>query len=172
MENKQSPLPLKIDNELIAEFMGGAWKTVYIGGVEHKQFYMPDDHITESRNVLTDLPYDTSWEWLMPVVEKIGLLYIKREDGSTLLFSRISVHIETSGYWQSTGQGAFSCSILGRITKCLNNEVINTNFHKYEEIDVPHISVRSKSKIDAVYKAVVSFIKWYNEQSALNPQKA
>ena len=62
----------KTDNELIAEFMG--WKQsdgndgVFHKGVWYDQNF---DHYDA-------LKFDTSWDWLMPVVEKIDKLY--RED--------------------------------------------------------------------------------------------
>lgn len=50
------------DNELIAEFMGfPAWETyVDFGGMR------------EEKKRLRKMQYHTSWDWLMPVVEKIA----------------------------------------------------------------------------------------------------
>ncbi len=84
---------MKADNELIAEFMG------YRPAVED----------------ISINAYDTSWDWLMPVVEKI----------------------EGLGYFYSDSDG--------------------------ERIQVTNI--QGKSKIEATYKAVVEFIKWYNHDS-------
>jgi hypothetical protein len=74
------------NNKLIAEFMG------------------------YDRGVSDLMGYDTSWDWLIPVVEKI---------------KRAKFILE------------FGCRILP------DNE--------------------GRSKIEATYKAVVEFIKWYNE---------
>lgn len=61
------------DNELIAEFMGGKWETVWCGGVETKAFNFPGWHITDWPHTIHDdtFRYHSSWDWLMPVVEKI-----------------------------------------------------------------------------------------------------
>lgn len=47
---------MKADNELIAEFMN---KVLY------------DDWVAVDGKLPSGLRYDTSWDWLMPVVEKI-----------------------------------------------------------------------------------------------------
>lgn len=64
---------MKTDNELIAEFMGGKWETVWCGGVETKAFNFPGWHITDWPHTIHDdtFLYHKSWDWLMPVVEKI-----------------------------------------------------------------------------------------------------
>jgi len=55
---------MKTDNELIAEFMG----STYIKDGTMRYW------IIDGRNHST-LHYETSWDWLMPVVEKIKLSY-------------------------------------------------------------------------------------------------
>lgn len=61
---------MKTDNELIAEFMGG---------VSREKIFPEDRQIiktSEHGNCYTEnLKYDTSWDWLMPVVFKIDKLY-------------------------------------------------------------------------------------------------
>jgi len=87
------------DNELIAEFMG---LQLHDGmAVFDKTFNEPPEQ----------LQYDTSWDWLMPVVAKIT-----------------------------------------------NTTPMNQSWYdiKYRLLD---------ADIDAVYKRVVEFIKWYNEQN-------
>ena len=51
------------DNKLIAEFMG-------VPQGEHTHF-MVEPFALESYANVDDLKYDISWDWLMPVVEKI-----------------------------------------------------------------------------------------------------
>lgn len=57
----------KTDNELIAEFMGiGTDKIMPIS------FLRVYDHPVYGETNYTGLHYRTSWDWLMPVVEKIA----------------------------------------------------------------------------------------------------
>jgi hypothetical protein len=53
---------MKTDNELIAEFMGSPVNYEY------------DRPYPSKKRVKVILKYDTSWDWLMPVVEKISEL--------------------------------------------------------------------------------------------------
>jgi len=61
---------MKTDNELIHEFMGHDWKKEYfqwhIGSITP----MTLEHLEH---------YQTSWNWLMPVVEKIATEYQKMD---------------------------------------------------------------------------------------------
>ena len=114
------------DNKLIAEFMGAVgtpkynpteWD-VYITGCldvdsddENAQhFYTPDE-----------MKYHTSWDWLMPVVEKI----------------------ESLGYWVNRNDGDITIS---------------------NKSDMVVITPMSSGGIDMMYKAVVEFIKEYNDE--------
>lgn len=65
---------MKTDNELIAEFMG--LKRVEAGVSYNKaQYYKSDPKDLRKKGkfmgYFDGLKYDTSWDWLMPVVEKI-----------------------------------------------------------------------------------------------------
>lgn len=95
------------DNEIIAEFMGHDVPNGYLNGSDRNS------------------KYDTSWDWLMPVVEKI-----ERIKGVHLVISELGCDIYSFGKRVSDS--------------------------------------REDTKIKTVYKAVVSFIKWYSNQ----PQKA
>ena len=53
-------------NELIAEFMG-------VPQGKHTHF-MVEPFALESYADVDDLKYDASWDWLMPVVEKVFIL--------------------------------------------------------------------------------------------------
>ena len=119
------------DNKLIAEFMGAVgtpkynpteWD-VYITGYldvdsddENAQhFYTPDE-----------MKYRISWDWLMPVVQKI----------------------ETLGYWFNRN--------IGDVTIVDNDGGI--------VISTPY----SVGGHDMYYKAVVEFIKQYNESNKMD----
>ena len=75
-------IPSKTDNELIAEFMGGIISSVpnlinlpqtrgdaNIHSVKGSEM-LPNG--TYSVHRLNELKYHTSWDWLMPVIEKIA----------------------------------------------------------------------------------------------------
>lgn len=124
----------KTDNELIAEFMGferienDRWMAHYIKG-------LLDPYFGSFRDV--HLRFNESWDWLMPVVEKIERLgyyttIFKDEDG------------------QQT-------AILHPVPSYQRDE---------NSMIVPNDPMRgNESKIDTTYSVVVEFIKWYNEQN-------
>jgi len=61
-------------NKLIAEFMGGVWdESQYKKGMWGYRFKKHHDFINETNLLveIANLRYDKSWDWLMPVVEKI-----------------------------------------------------------------------------------------------------
>jgi len=113
------------DNKLIAQFMGGnhniltnMLKLDIYGNGEKWYFY-------------EQLKYNSSWDWLMPVVEKISLMN------------------KTTGF-----MGVFTLFNLGRTkVQCYNRENLT------KDIDI----LDQRSGIAPTYKAVVEFIKWYNE---------
>lgn len=128
------------DNELIAEFMG--YESIRIGyygtddetewQVKNKDWLdkpeiieqydnsVGDYYVNIDRNLIIpqeEVNYADSWDWLMPVVEKI----------------------ESSGF----------------------NVLIEDNFCRIgQELQV---KATTMTKIESVYKAVVEFIKWYNQ---------
>ena len=141
-------------NKLIAEFMGMPKQIIKDGRSGHKQLvfglgvesdlaqkfhigeYSTKSFVDDGDNIYyalfcTELEYHSSWDWLMPVVEKIES--IKTEEGG------YSVQIED------------------------NECIIFTSQHQRElghgliEYNTP------QAKLMATYKAVVEFIKWYNE---------
>ncbi len=96
-------------NSLIAEFMG-------IPKREQTGFEHP-----------SNLSYNSSWDWLMPVVENI------EGAGHTMHIVRFDVCIKEN----NTISSPTICFIQGNI---------------------------KKGKIIVVYKSVIEFIKWYNNQ--------
>ena len=79
-------------------------------------------------------PYHSSWDWLMPVVEKIEDTHANKD----LHYG----HRFKIDNWEIVVQD------------CLSGKI---------RCSVSPASVRISSKIDAVYQAVIEFIKWYNE---------
>lgn len=134
------------NNKLIAEFMGGKitnepdpfWPD---DGTKNKWYasFEPGNNPRKSsksgtKRQLWDLDYHTSWDWLMPVVEKIE----KIPDTWVRIYGDekyFECEIDDANYTNADGTGS--------------------RFH-----------IRGKTKIDAVYQAVLEFINWYNS----NPQ--
>src|SRR5687768_9741 len=117
----------KTDNEIIAEFMGLPLEkdeVQFTGGTKKVPFQ--------------NWQYDTSWDWLMPVVEKLQEPEVKK----------------------------------GRIVReSANIQIFYKNcFIEYidEELDATYDlhpnGVQGETKLEATYKAIVEFIKWYNSE--------
>jgi hypothetical protein len=128
---------MKTDNELIAEFMGATLERATSGGrrlwsIDNLHELCKQIDIPESRVRVfyaDDLEFSRSWDWLMPVVEKI-----ESTDPYT------AIHIDKSSVYLH-----------------LKNR------------DMEDFTIDPGNKINAVYKAVVSFIKRHNQQSNLFP---
>jgi hypothetical protein len=62
-------------NRMIAEFMGGEFEKMHFNGVEQEVVTLINCHqikMSQLMSVYTsNLLFHTSWDWLMPVVEKI-----------------------------------------------------------------------------------------------------
>lgn len=119
---------MKTDDQIIAEFMGiKFWKEIQ----GQKYYKVPKEHVYANNAGLGQFRYDRSWDWIMPVVQKIESLGYGTE---IVAAPGYECHI-SEGTTQGDG-GKFFDSI---------SYVENT-----------------ATKIEAVYKAVVEFIKWYN----------
>ncbi len=116
---------MKDSNVLIAEFMG--YESYKYRG--YRMFvFEQDNHRTD-----VDLHYHTSWNWLMPVVEKIEEIPLEEVEGAykvhrfcvDLKFTQAEITDTSSGLIVGYGDGG--------------------------------------NKLDSTYQAVVEFIKWYNK---------
>ena len=79
--------------------------------------------------------YDTDWNWLMKVVDKIDSLSYVRKNGKNISFA-VDIHQSNcgiEGYLDGIGTG-YVCSADG------------------------------SDRLNAVYKAIVKFVKWYNNE--------
>lgn len=122
------------NNEVIAEFMGAekglsteAYPNVYTG-VSHNMMGIITVDVSRMK-------FHTSWDWLMPVVEKIeDLEVVDRFD-----IYKNDVYIWAEDYLENKCRIELS----------------------YGEIHNPDYS----TKIEAVYNAILTFIKWYNTQN-------
>lgn len=117
-------------NKLIAEFMGATFN-------EDGTY---DEYPNEMRGEVWGnkidnfLKYHESFDWLMPVVEKIEAL----EEGCEYF-------VQIQGYL------------------CCISTMVNHNWPKDKLVlsEVGH--PQGKSKLDSTYQAVLQFIKWYNQ---------
>lgn len=115
------------ENELIAEFMG--WK---------QMGNPPTDNWNDGKDIVRARlfnAYMSSWEWLMPVVEKISKITFKWE----------SKH--------ESGTDSHYPRTFGMINDETNQVMVRFNNCPLHAGD---------TLIEATYKAVVEFIKWYN----------
>lgn len=113
------------ENKLIAEFMGmelGDDKTVYYDDAENLHPPTP----------VNELQFHTSWDWLMPVVEKIEEIFI---DDSNLIIKEHRYEFDMKHT---------QCEIYDHVRDCVV------------------ASGDMGSKILSTYQSVVEFIKEYN----------
>lgn len=114
------------DNKLIAEFMGRC-------GKEYPNMYWVNIEGIYWTTI-ENMKFNTSWDWLMPVVEKIEAV------------ERTVVSIT---YKQ--------CVIIDE------NYADLSKSKEYRKERFEEIWVEDNNKLEATYKAVVEFIKWYNK---------
>lgn len=114
------------DNRVIAEFMG----------LELSVFDDSPKNFSSLKHYKNELKYHSSWEWLMPVVEKIEKIF-DEHDGY------YGVYISSN-----------SCSIEGTLLhKALKDSAYGAVYYN---------QVVLEDKLSSTYQAVVMFIKWYN----------
>lgn len=124
---------IKEANELIAVFMGLTRNDYDCGKTWGLNSYTDENGILFAE-WWNPLQYHSDWSWIMPVIEKIELL------GYACLMAVYSNHF---------GEGKHVFSFKIRFF-----DKLGVYFHE---------SFGFKSKIEAVFKAVVEFIKWYNQ---------
>lgn len=130
------------NNEMIAVFMGA----VIIGKGESRLIAFPDTKIEgggyiSNNKSIKDLKYHTSWDWLMPVVEKIESL----GDGDYITEFSINNHNVT-----------LISQVNSKVKEALNLP-IDTLKVRIDYFD------SDSSKLQATYQAICQFIEWYNE---------
>jgi hypothetical protein len=127
-------------NEAIARFMGGTrvlHPSQKYSSEHHFGYVCHRGHWWNENN----LKYHTSWDWLMPVVEKI----------ETPMFDKNGQFISRTG---ADVQILYKACII--------------EYEPDEESGDPceetKIQVSGETKLEAVYNAVYQFITWYNQQ--------
>ena len=141
-------------NKLIAEFMGGENHPFLIPYIpEPDDIWFSVENHPEERHPdngsmwkLNELKYHSSWDWLMPVVEKIESLNIRNNGYDFPKVKFLGDCVEIFTYATYRGTTFYWKGYMGLDGKCYN-----------------HLSNQKNSKIEAVWYAVVEFIKWYNQ---------
>ena len=128
VQRKQNSMNTIEGNKLIAEFMGINAK-VYSDTPTITRWQFGNSMLHQE-----DLEYHSSWDWLMPVVEKIGDIVIS----GTLPYNSdqfVRIEIVVGGYVKISN---------------LRDTPITTN-----------VSIEG-GLLNAIYNAVVQFIQWYS----------
>lgn len=136
MESKQ----IEEGNKLIAEFMGFKWKS--FNGA-YNIFKVPEAEELKYQAMSlggNKMPYYSSWDWLMPVVEKISRIEFERR------------YDEDAEKWVIWTHRPVTFGMLDERGRPMVRFYCNT-LHFGDTL------------IQAAWNAVVDFIKWNNEQS-------
>lgn len=118
-------------NEIIAKFMGLHF---------HKVGWVDSTHI-DGNYECKELKYNYSWDWLMPVIEKIESLWIGH--------SQPRCKIEGT-YCQISHSGGYYAK--------------NSNLKKDNQLG-GECYPNNYTKLENTYRMVVEFIQWHNEWS-------
>ena len=128
------------DNLLLAKFIGGKTSGEWAFFIGEDEIWLPKFGICLKENKYgKSLDFDTDWNWLMKVVEKIESLKYFFNSGP---FVDDSTQELTGEYW------------------CAINQ-LSSNLKPENFIDV----CGCDSKLKATYKACVEFVKWFNQQN-------
>ena len=132
LHNKLKKYEIMENNKLIAQFMELPTEIFNSGNLNYyfKEFNSGTWYEEQ------ELSYNISWDWLMPVVEKIRKVpsYDRDKFGTEVIIYNGKTSIKSGGYGEKEHSNSF--------------------FNK---------SVRGKyNSIEPTHKAVVEFIKWYN----------
>lgn len=149
-------------NVLIAEFMG--WKVVTGDKIKlpYKNHYFGINPITKRiynsvnsedynecwTKVALYVKYNSSWDWLMPVVDKIESLKGDNafKDNPYIVLKRDHVEI----FWWRLYEGEF---------------IFWDNYRGLDGTTYKHVN-QENTKISALFRAIVEFLKWYNKNKS------
>jgi hypothetical protein len=144
------------NNKLLAEFMGFKLQQDpnerWFG-----QYFTTPNNVWVNRIEL--LHFDTDWNWLMEVVEKIESLG-SSEVMDRKIYSRFEIygnHIQLD--WRRNNQD------LLRLEVCQKQMLTHKgySYQEYKRIDIEKNTTRMK----ALYIACVEFVQWYNKQKKI-----
>ena len=128
---------IRESNKLISEFMGLKENENFkaIDKIRREKGLPAGDPMYDRNGVITNLQYHFSWDWLMPVVEKID---------SSCFMGLTWCHIKTNG-------------------TCIEVYDISTDKPVFQTY--PKKNTQEATKLSTTYKAVVRYIEWYNENN-------
>lgn len=141
-------------NKLIALFMGakktGSATGIKEGGVANEYEVKISERITaifyDKEGAWTDfkeMKFHESWDWLMPVVQRIGKKTIRKEWLNSEWDLKIHYSINTIGTWFEIGDHDL--------------HITDSGIEAKEWLNI------SKDPITRTWLAVIEFIKWYNQ---------
>jgi hypothetical protein len=142
-------------NKLIAEFMNmellpkgeGLW---YIVNKDHRIQFNENRHILQ----LHMMGFHENWNWLMPVVDKIEM--DQWNFTKTGIYER---HVEKfNGKISANGDIFVSYDDRDEF----KGWFWLTSLQSWPTINIKESETRAKTRLEAVYLAVIEFIKWYN----------
>lgn len=130
-------------NKLIAEFMGAATlekcPNIIKGYIQKDEVWFSEEYNpkieVESTTKLTDLKYDSSWNWLMPVVERIKFIEDHQDD-----------------FFEDYHSINFKMEFFYGVELWIDKDRL------YLQTAFGEDTLK-----DAVYSAVLNFINWYNK---------
>ena len=136
-------------NKLIATFMSDKFCTNFYVGME---LYEEGWLRKSDKQYYNDLNYHCSWDWLMPVIDKIESLDIKHKDYSFTIYPKCKFcgyYVEIFIFANFKSNPYYWKSYLG----------IDNKFHSHSNY--------CNSRIEATYKVAIEFIEWYNNNKKL-----
>lgn len=142
------------NNILIAEFMGGKVKSESILNIKDNEIFIPFHGVCDLGNSGKGLKYHNSWDWLMPVVEKIETTHFTFKNYVNHYAEKKD--LKSSDAWILTSydnREEFKGWDVNIELESLSKQFCSTKGE----------NPRYQTKIEATYNVVVDFIKFYNE---------
>lgn len=145
------------NNKILAEFMGMVYDNH--DNQPNKYWLLTDEQKFTTSNTYPqnkDLMFDSDWNWLMEVVEKIENLGCNVIMGRTI-YSRFQIeHNHVKLNWSSNNNYQLFLEVLPSWMEGRKNSLIMSKKYLRAEIKT------ETTKLEAVYIACVEFVKWYN----------
>jgi len=143
-------------NKLIAEFMGLEYWEIKGELCTYGEWIKKDNTFECVYEGNKPPPYDHDWNWLMGVVEKIENLVDSDNN-----FTSLPKFIIESGFVRVT-------ACIGYISNKLDLNYTYSDFKGFGGLVRAESNFDTKTKLEATYKAVIEFIKYYNEWKKKN----